>query len=80
MESLKKYVKSSEAIVVFVILELLGLMCFGLGGSNIIFFVVGLIVNIATIPFMVINSNKQELKHLQQNWSLIMDIKKLKNF
>ena len=63
MESLKKYVKSSEAIVVFVILELLGLMCFGLGGSNIIFFVVGLIVNIATIPFMVINSNKQELKH-----------------
>lgn len=63
MESLKKYVKSSEAIIVFIVLELLGLMCFGLGGSNIIFFVVGLFVNIATIPFMIINSNKQELKH-----------------
>jgi len=63
MESLKKYVKSSEAIIVFVILELLGLMCFGLGGSNIIFFVVGIFVNVATIPFMILNSTKEELKH-----------------
>ena len=38
--SLKKFAKSSESIIVFVILELLGLMCFGLGGLNNIYFVV----------------------------------------
>ena len=53
--SLKKFAKSSESIIVFVILELLGLMCFGLGGLNNIYFVVGIIINIFSIPFLLIN-------------------------
>ena len=60
--SLKKFAKSSESIIVFVILELLGLMCFGLGGLNNIYFVVGIIINIFSIPFLLINSTKVELK------------------
>lgn len=60
--SLKKFAKSSESIIVFVILELLGLMCFGLGGLNNIYFVVGIIINIFSIPFLLINSTKEELK------------------
>ncbi len=63
-ERFASFVQKYDALLIFLILEALALLSFGLADANIIYRYLGFVITLALIPFAVLFVNKKELVSL----------------
>ncbi len=61
IKSFKSYVQKSDSLLIFLVLEVVAFVCFGLGNAGVIFRYLGFLVSLLLIPYAVLFIEKKDI-------------------